>query len=247
MVSHFWGRRRLWWSWLWCFSSKFSSLSTSPSFVHPGKSLWDEDNFDEQLRDFVLQKRKETPETERGSKLDNGMVLLETQHGNNLGQGYIVSGIHSFYWILSTLGWTKALLLSRRVKFFWIFLAEEIWDLEGYVRRRSAPVQAWSWSCSQRKDLTGSWCCMLAWWSSACCWSCCSCSALKLRGCGQRSVPAWMKAGLNASGKVVDVLFSPLCVMPDRSHAGRENIFSFSLFQRSIAEGKEGEEGGGWL
>ena len=58
--------RRLWWSWLWCFSSKFSSLSTSPSFVHPGKSLWDEDNFDEQLRDFVLQKRKETPETEGG-------------------------------------------------------------------------------------------------------------------------------------------------------------------------------------
>jgi len=60
------------------------------------------------------------------------------------------------------------------------------------------PVQAWSESCSQRKDLTGSWCCMLAWWSNACCWSCWSCSALKLRGCGQRSVPAWMNAGLSA-------------------------------------------------
>ena len=54
-----------------------------------------------------------------------------------------------------------------------------------------------------------------------------------------------MKAGLNASGKVVDVLFSPLCVMPGQAHAGTENIFSFSLFHRSIAEGKEGEEGGG--
>ena len=54
-----------------------------------------------------------------------------------------------------------------------------------------------------------------------------------------------MKAGLKASGKVVDVLFSPLCVMPDRLHAGTENISSFSLFQRSIAEGKEGEEGRG--
>ena len=54
-----------------------------------------------------MQKRKETPETEgEGSKLDNGMVLLETQHGNYLGQGYIVSGLHSFCLILLTLGWT---------------------------------------------------------------------------------------------------------------------------------------------
>ena len=33
--------------------------------------------------------------------------------------------------------------------------------------------------------------------------------------------------------------YFPLCVMPGH------NISSFSLFHRSIAEGKEGEEGGG--
>ena len=50
-----------------------------------------------------------------------------------------------------------------------------------------------------------------------------------------------MKAGLKASGKVVDVLFSPL--RHARAHAGTENIFSFSLFHRSIEKGKEGKGG----
>jgi len=48
----------------------------------------------------------------------------------------------------------------------------------------------------QRNDLTGSCWCRAGWpRSAACCWICCSCSALaKLSGWGHRSAPVWMKA-----------------------------------------------------
>ena len=55
---------------------------------------------------LFCKRGKRLPRQRGGSKLDNGMVLLETQHGNHLGQGYIVSGLHRFCLILLTLGWT---------------------------------------------------------------------------------------------------------------------------------------------
>ena len=159
-----------------------------------------------------------------GSKLDNGMVLLETQHGNHLGQGYIVSsGIHSFC-SLFTLGWTQALFLSIKAKSFWrngthLFrpgpgpaVRGKTWRGADAVcwRGAAAPVvevveaaPRWSWEGAARGPCPRGW------------------------RPGSRLLEKW------------SMYYFPLCVMPGH------NISSFSLFHRSIAEGKEGEEGEG--